>query len=131
MRAPARAIAAAAVLAAKLAACEGSSPPAEEPKARAATSAKAKAGEKVDEAPAASRSGIECDDGSCFKCGEAVCLSGFYCSVGRSGKGCAWLPSCPGKATCACIGAALRDEPSCSCQEKESGVYVTCDGAKM
>ncbi len=81
--------------------------------------------------PTASRSGVECADGSCFTCGQAVCLRGFYCAVGRLGRGCAWLPSCPGTPTCACIGAALHDEPNCACQEKEGGVFVACDGAKL
>jgi hypothetical protein len=115
------------------AACGGSSPPAETPaKAHKESESKTKTDERAPDEPAVSRrSGVECDDGSCFTCGEAVCLSGFYCSVGKSGRGCAWLPSCPGKATCACVGAALKDEPSCGCQEKEGGVYVTCDGAKL
>jgi hypothetical protein len=112
------------------AACGGSAPPAEAPKSRTAAESKTKPEAHVEEEPAR-RSGVECDDGSCFMCGDAVCLSGFYCAVGRSGRGCAWLPSCPGKATCACVGAALKDEPSCGCQEKEGGVYVTCDGAKL
>jgi hypothetical protein len=111
-------------------ACGGSAPPADAPKSRASES-KSKAESRTEEEPSSRRPGVQCDDGSCFACGEAVCLSGFYCSVGRSGRGCAWLPSCPGKATCACVGAALRDEPSCGCQEKEGGVYVTCDGAKL
>jgi len=119
-------------LAGALGACGGSSPPAEAPKGHGALEAKSKPETRGENESASSRrSGIECDDGSCFACGEAVCLSGFYCSVGKSGRGCAWLPSCPGKPTCSCIGAALRDEPSCSCQEKENGVYVTCDGARL
>jgi hypothetical protein len=113
------------------AACGGSAPPADAPKSRAPAESKSKAEARVEDEPASRRSGVSCDDGSCFACGDAVCLSGFYCSVGRSGRGCAWLPSCPGKATCACVGAALRDEPGCGCQEKEGGVYVTCDGAKL
>jgi hypothetical protein len=112
-------------------ACGGSTPPADAPKSHAAAESKAKPEAHVEEEPASRKSGVECDDGSCFACGEAVCLSGFYCSVGRSGRGCAWLPSCPGKATCACVGAALKDEPGCGCQEREGGVYVTCDGAKL
>lgn len=77
------------------------------------------------------RGGVQCDDGSCFSCGEAICLSGFFCSVGKSGHGCAWLPNCSGRPSCGCIAPSLREEPSCSCQEKEGGIYVTCDGAKL
>jgi hypothetical protein len=113
------------------AACGGSNPPAETPKSHAAPESRSKVEARAEEEPSSRRSGVECDDGSCFACGDAVCLSGFYCSVGKSGRGCAWLPSCPGKATCACVGAALKDEPSCGCQEKEGGVFVTCDGAKL
>jgi hypothetical protein len=113
-----------------LLACGGSSPPAEAPKSH--VESKSKAEPKSESEPAQQkRSGVECEDGSCFACGEAVCLSGFFCSVGRSGRGCAWVPSCPGKATCACLGQALREEPSCSCQEKEGAVYVVCDGARL
>jgi hypothetical protein len=75
--------------------------------------------------------GVRCDDGSCFACGEAICLSGFFCSVGKTGHGCAWLPSCGGRPNCGCITPSLRDDPSCTCQEKEGGVYVTCDGARL
>jgi hypothetical protein len=115
-----------------LGACGGSGPSAEAPKALQVSEAKSKPETHGEGEPASSRrAGVECDDGSCFACGDAVCLSGFYCSVGKSGRGCAWLPSCPGKPTCACVGAALRDEPSCSCQEKEGAVYVTCDGARL
>ena len=119
-------------LAGALGACGGSNSPAEALKRPGALETKSKPETRAEnESTSSRRAGIECDDGSCFACGEAVCLSGFYCSVGKSGRGCAWLPSCPGKPTCSCIGAALREEPSCSCQEKESAVYVTCDGARL
>jgi hypothetical protein len=108
--------------------CGGSTAAPEAP--RVASEKKPKAEARAAE-PSPSRAGIECDDGSCFKCGDAVCLSGFYCSVGRSGRGCAWLPACAGKPTCACIASSLRSEPNCGCQEKEGGVYVVCDGAKL
>ena len=113
-----------------LAACGGSTPPPEPPKHEPAE-AKAKVEPRPEEDQSARRSGVECDDGSCFACGDAVWLSGFYCAIGKSGRGCAWLPSCPGKPTCACIAPTLREEPSCSCQEKEGGVFVTCDGARL
>ncbi|MET0593578.1 MAG: hypothetical protein ABW133_12820 [Polyangiaceae bacterium] len=113
-----------------LAACGGATPPAAQKPAVETASSKSKVAEpppKEDEG----RGGVQCDDGSCFACGEAICLSGFFCSVGKTGHGCAWLPSCTGKPNCGCITPALRDDPSCSCQEKEGGVYVTCDGAKL
>ena len=113
-----------------LAACGGATPPAAQKPAVETASSKSKGAEpppKEDEG----RGGVQCDDGSCFACGEAICLSGFFCSVGKTGHGCAWLPSCTGKPNCGCITPALRDDPSCSCQEKEGGVYVTCDGARL
>jgi hypothetical protein len=113
-----------------MAACGGAAPgPARKSPAASAPS-KGKAVEsppKDDEA----RGGVQCDDGSCFACGEAICLSGFFCSVGKTGHGCAWLPNCSGRPSCGCITPALREDPSCSCQEKEGGVYVTCDGARL
>jgi hypothetical protein len=112
------------------AACGGAAPaPARKSQVQAAPN-KAKASEspsKDDE----TRAGVQCDDGSCFACGEAICLSGFFCSVGKSGHGCAWLPNCGGRPSCGCITPALREDPSCSCQEKEGGVYVTCNGARL
>ena len=116
------------VLASTWLACGGSAPPPEAP--RPSPEKKAKPDVLADEPPAR-RAGIECDDGSCFKCGDAVCLSGFYCSVGRTGRGCAWLPTCAAKPSCACIANFLRDESSCACQEKDGGVYMLCDGAKL
>jgi hypothetical protein len=113
-----------------LAACGGATPPTAQKPAAGATASKTKTAEpapKEDEG----RGGIQCEDGSCFACGEAICLSGFFCSVGKAGHGCAWLPNCSGKPTCGCITPALREDPSCSCQEKEGGVYVTCDGARL
>ena len=113
-------------------ACGGRAPPATEPKSHADDTQKATSTDTttLEEQPKRS-SKVQCDDGSCFACGEAVCLSGFYCSVGRAGHGCAWLPSCSGKPTCGCIVAAMRDEPSCTCEEKEGGIFVACDGAKL
>lgn len=113
-----------------LAACGGATPPAaRKPAAETATAKTSAPGPapKDDEG----RGGVQCDDGSCFACGEAVCLSGFFCSVGKAGHGCAWMPNCTGRPTCGCISPALREDPSCSCQEKEGGVYVTCDGARL
>jgi hypothetical protein len=113
-----------------VASCGGSAPPAETPKHEIAQP-KQRSEPRADEEATAQRSGPSCDDGSCFACGDAVCLSGFYCAVGKSGRGCAWLPSCPGKPTCACVAPTLREEPSCACQEKEGAVFVVCDGARL
>ena len=109
-------------------ACGGSAPAPDSPRATGET--KVRSQHRVEEPTAPARSTVACDDGSCFACGDAVCLSGFYCTAGRVGRGCAWLPSCAGKPTCACIAPTLRDDPSCTCQEKEGGVYVACDGIK-
>jgi hypothetical protein len=113
------------------AACGGAAPATVHKSPSAATpSSKVKA---ADPAPKEEegRGGVQCDDGSCFACGEAICLSGFFCSVGKTGHGCAWLPTCSGRPSCGCITPSLREDPSCSCQEKEGGIYVTCDGAKL
>jgi hypothetical protein len=113
-----------------MAACGGAAPAPARKSPGASAPSKAKAAEsppKDDE----TRGGVQCDDGSCFACGEAICLSGFFCSVGKSGHGCAWLPNCGGRPSCGCITPSLREDPSCSCQEKEGGVYVTCDGARL
>jgi hypothetical protein len=112
------------------AACGGTAPPTAHKASTSTAASKAKAPDpppKDDEG----RGGVQCDDGSCFSCGEAICLSGFFCSVGKSGHGCAWLPNCGGRPSCGCITPSLREDPSCSCQEKEGGVYVTCDGARL
>jgi len=118
------------VVALAVANCGGSTPPPEPPKPRETARPKPNPEKQAEEQPAR-RSGLACDDGSCFTCGDAVCLTGFYCSVGRSGHGCAWLPSCAGKPTCACISPSLRDDPSCACEERQGSVFVTCDGAKL
>jgi hypothetical protein len=112
--------------------CGGSSPPVAEPKSHADDTAKASSRETTAHEDTPRRSSrVQCDDGSCFACGEAVCLSGFYCAVGKTGHGCAWLPTCSGRPTCGCLAAAMREEPSCACEEKEGGIFVACDGAKL
>jgi hypothetical protein len=114
-----------------LAACGGSAPATVHPSPSTPGASKAKASDPPPPKEDEGRGGVQCDDGSCFACGEAICLSGFFCSVGKSGHGCAWLPNCSGRPSCGCIAPALREDPSCSCQEKEGGVYVTCDGARL
>lgn len=63
-----------------------------------------------------------CASGTCTHCGEAVCLSGFYCEESESS--CGWLPQCASDLSCDCIGKVLTD---CSCEEREGGVYLTCE----
>jgi hypothetical protein len=119
------------IVASLFSACGGATPPASLPKSHADDTQKSTSADTtVQEDQPRRSSRVQCDDGSCFACGEAVCLSGFYCSVGKAGHGCAWLPSCSGKPTCSCVTAAMREEP-CTCEEKEGGIFVACDGAKL
>ena len=77
-------------------------------------------------APAARRN--LCEDGTCFRCGEGICPTGFYCDEGaQGGAACSWLPSCAARASCACIERALGS--GCSCQESGGGPKVSCEGA--
>ena len=62
-----------------------------------------------------------CAAGSCTRCGEAVCLKGFFCDEGAGA--CAWIPSCADATDCGCLEQALD---GCSCAEREGGLYVTC-----
>ena len=63
-----------------------------------------------------------CASGTCTHCGEALCLSGFYCEESESS--CGWLPQCAGNLSCDCVGKVLTD---CSCEEREGGVYLSCE----
>jgi hypothetical protein len=71
--------------------------------------------------------GPACTEGSCFACGEGVCLPGSYCETDKGKQGCAWSPKCASKSSCACLAPMLKAEASCRCEEKQGGVYVTCD----
>jgi hypothetical protein len=62
-----------------------------------------------------------CASGTCTKCGEAVCLSGFYCEEAVSA--CGWLPQCADSPSCECVSKVLSD---CQCEERDGGVYVKC-----
>jgi hypothetical protein len=106
------------------AACGSSAPSPKEPKTRATVD------EEEPEAKPPSRA-ARCADGSCFSCGEAVCLSGYYCAIGKAGHGCAWVSSCASRSTCACLASTLSANATCRCEEKNGGVYVTCDGASL
>jgi hypothetical protein len=113
-----------------VAGCGGGTPGPAAPADEKPSDSEAQAGEaKARPAPRATR--VTCDDGSCFSCGEATCLTGFYCTVNRRAHGCAWMPGCATKVTCACLATALRETPGCTCEEKNGGVYVNCDGATL
>jgi len=62
-----------------------------------------------------------CASGTCTPCGDAVCLSGFYCEEAVSA--CGWLPECADAPSCECLEHSL---PDCSCEERGGGVYVAC-----
>jgi hypothetical protein len=62
-----------------------------------------------------------CASGTCSKCGEAVCLSGFYCEEAVSA--CGWLPQCADSPSCECVSKVLTN---CECEERDGGVYVSC-----
>lgn len=68
-----------------------------------------------------------CADGTCFRCAESVCLSGWYCDeAAPGGPACSWLPDCAAKPSCRCLTKALG--ASCSCREEGGGLHVTCGG---
>jgi hypothetical protein len=65
-----------------------------------------------------------CADGSCFACGSGFCPPGFYCDESaQGGPGCAWLPACAPKMTCACIESEVS---GCSCSESGGAPHLTC-----
>jgi hypothetical protein len=68
----------------------------------------------------------ECEDGTCFACGDDYCPNGFYCDDNApSGAGCSWLPECAEEATCSCVENALGE--GCTCEERDGGVHVACE----
>lgn len=67
-----------------------------------------------------------CRDGSCFMCGDAVCLPGYYCETIGEKKGCAWVAKCARSASCTCLQTALAEDSACSCEERDGNTYVTC-----
>ena len=68
----------------------------------------------------------ECEDGTCFACGEVYCPNGFYCDDNApGGAGCSWLPECAEAASCSCVESALGD--GCACDEHDGGVHVQCE----
>lgn len=114
--------------------CGGSSSPAapaQEARRSKPVVRESQALEPAPEPQADERAVSRCADGLCFACGEAVCLAGYYCAVGRNGHGCAWLPTCATRPSCSCLASSLRETPSCRCEERDGGVFVFCDGAKL
>lgn len=67
-----------------------------------------------------------CDDGSCFHCGDTVCLPGYYCESDGDSNGCAWNGKCAKQATCACLASELSNDPRCSCEDRDGHAFVTC-----
>jgi hypothetical protein len=67
----------------------------------------------------------QCDDGTCFVCGESViCPQGYFCDESAAaGPACEWLPECPEQVDCSCVLGVLGD--ACSCDERDGGVYVS------
>ena len=62
--------------------------------------------------------------GSCFDCGESVCLTGFYCeTAGSAAPACAWSAACAQKATCACLGPQIK---GCTCEDRGGAAHVRC-----
>ena len=62
-----------------------------------------------------------CTDGTCFRCGDSICPTGYYCDEGS--QACSWLAECADSADCSCVKGALD---GCRCEERSGGVYVTC-----
>lgn len=77
-------------------------------------------GEEAEPAPRR----VNCDDGTCFACGESLCPTGWYCDQSaKGGPACGWLPDCAAKTSCGCVSRVFS---SCSCEEKSGGVHLTC-----
>jgi hypothetical protein len=92
-------------------------------KAQSASDADDESGEYADEAVGFAS---QCDDGTCFPCAEnGICPIGYFCDESAAaGPACEWLPECPEEATCSCVLGVLGE--SCSCEERDGGVYVSC-----
>lgn len=70
--------------------------------------------------------GSGCSGGTCARCGDAVCLVGYFCiESAAKGPTCSWLPECAAEASCGCVEGILSD--GCSCEERDGGVFVTCE----
>jgi hypothetical protein len=76
------------------------------------------------EIPSAEKSkSATCDDGTCSRCGDGICPSGWYCD--EKAGACSWLTECADKATCGCVTRVLG--AACKCREEDGGLKVTCD----
>ncbi len=69
-------------------------------------------------------SGPDCSDGTCFRCGEALCLPGFFCDESSAVANCQWLAKCGKAGGCGCIQQVLGT--SCTCTERDGGTFVKC-----
>lgn len=107
------------VLVASSLGCGGSKPN----QARPVTSESSRA-EPEEESPSESTRGPSCSDGTCFACGQGLCLPGFFCDESSAQPNCQWMAKCGRSAHCACVSELLGS--SCKCSERSGGIYVKC-----
>jgi hypothetical protein len=67
-----------------------------------------------------------CDDGSCFRCGDGICPTGFYCESNGGVTGCQWSPACARTPTCRCLESSIKADPRCGCEDRNGVAFVTC-----
>jgi len=81
----------------------------------------------MDEAPEGApqpTSSSDCSDGTCSRCGGAICPRGFFCDESSQPSSCQWVPTCHQRVDCNCVRASL--DASCSCKEVDGTVEVSC-----
>lgn len=106
-------------------ACGGATPAAHAPKQHADETPDNTGPATSENAPATPQP-PNCDDGTCFPCGDGICPKGFYCDrKAPDGPACSWLPACAKQASCSCVTKTLGS--GCTCQSENGGVYVDCD----
>ena len=66
-----------------------------------------------------------CTDGTCFRCGQGICLPGFYCDESTANANCQWLAPCAKNPNCGCLQASLGS--GCTCSERNGGLFVKCN----
>ena len=104
---------------ASLPACGGSAP-------EAKTAGQSHDTDTADYEADAAASDSYCLDGTCFDCGESFCMLGWYCDEEvAGGPACSFVPECGSESNCDCVESALAS--SCSCTERNGGVYVRCE----